>query len=205
MTAVKTIALYARVSTSDKGQDPELQLRELRAHAEMQGWAVFSEYVDHGISGSKDSRPQLNRMMADAQARQFDAVMVWKLDRFSRSLRMLITSLETLAASQVAFVSLRDNLDLTTASGRLMFAMIGAFAEFEREITRERVRAGLRNAKAKGKTLGKPRRDDIDIEKIKTLRAGGMSWRAIAQKIGVPVSTCRERCADNLADLALCG
>jgi DNA invertase Pin-like site-specific DNA recombinase len=200
--AITSVALYARVSTLDKGQDPEMQLRELRAHAQAQGWEVFSEYVDHGISGSKDSRPQLNRMMADAAAGKFDAVLVWKLDRFSRSLRMLITSLESLAASGVSFVSLRDNLDLTTATGRLMFQMIGAFAEFEREITRERVRAGLRNARAKGKQLGRKARTDIDVNEIARLRGEGLDWRQIAERTGVPRSTCFRVCPKNLAKSA---
>lgn len=200
--AITSVALYARVSTLDKGQDPEMQLRELRAHAHMQGWTVFSEYVDRGISGSKDSRPQLNRMMADAQAQQFDAVLCWKLDRFSRSLKHLINSLETLAVSAVSFVSLRDNLDLTTAAGRLMFQMIGAFAEFEREITRERVRAGLQNARAKGKVLGRKARTDIDVSEIARLRGEGLDWREIADRTGVPRSTCYRVCPKNLAKSA---
>lgn len=202
---IKLVALYARVSTSDKGQDPEMQLRELRAHAQTQGWTIAEEYIDHGFSGAKDSRPALNRLMVDAQAQKFDALLVWKLDRFSRSLKHLITSLETLAACKVAFVSLRDNLDLTTAAGRLMFQMIGAFAEFEREITRERVRAGLRNARAKGATLGKPRRTDIDIEKVTSLRAQRVSWREISKRLRIPVSTLIDRCTENLDDLAMCG
>lgn len=199
---ISTVALYARVSTLDKKQDPEMQLRELRAYVQAQGWEIVDEYTDHGISGSKDSRPQLNRLMEDAQAHKFDAVLVWKLDRFSRSLRHLIVSLEALAASQVAFVSLRDNLDLTTAAGRLMFQMIGAFAEFEREITRERVRAGLRHAKAKGKQLGRKARTDIDLGWIKRLRDAGMTWREIELETGVPRSTCVRVCPKNLAQTA---
>jgi DNA invertase Pin-like site-specific DNA recombinase len=202
--AITSVALYARVSTLDKGQDPQMQLRELRAHAQAQGWTVYSEYVDKGISGSKDSRPALNRMMADAQARQFDAVLCWKLDRFSRSLKHLINSLETLAVSAVSFVSLRDNLDLTTAAGRLMFQMIGAFAEFEREITRERVRAGLQNARAKGKQLGRRARTDIDVSALLALRSAGLSWRKIAAQTGIPMSTVKDRCAVNPQKLGVC-
>jgi DNA invertase Pin-like site-specific DNA recombinase len=202
--AIISVALYARVSTFDKGQNPEMQLRELRAHAQAQGWTIFSEYVDHGISGSKDSRPALNRMMADAQAKQFDAVLVWKLDRFSRSLKHLINSLETLAVSAVSFVSLRDNLDLSTAAGRLMFQMIGAFAEFEREITRERVRAGLQHARSKGKTLGRKARTDIDVSALVALRDAGMSWRKIAAQTGIPMATVRDRCAVDPKKMAVC-
>jgi DNA invertase Pin-like site-specific DNA recombinase len=194
---LQSIALYARVSTLDKGQDPEMQLRELRAYAAAQGLTVFSEYVDHGVSGSKDSRPALNRLMADSTSkpRKFDAVLVWKLDRFSRSLRHLINSLEALRAADVAFVSLRDNLDLSTAAGMLMFQMIGAFAEFERAITRERVRAGLRNAKAKGKTLGRKQRAGVDVDWILSLRSQGKSWRQIQKETGIPQATCRDRLA----------
>jgi len=202
--AITSVALYARVSTLDKGQDPQMQLRELRAHATAQGWLIHDEYIDKGISGSKDSRPQLNRMMSDAAAKKFDAVLVWKLDRFSRSLKHLINSLETLAVSAVSFVSLRDNLDLTTAAGRLMFQMIGAFAEFEREITRERVRAGLQHARAKGKLLGRKARTDIDVSALLALRDAGMSWRKIAAQTGIPQATCRDRCAANPQKVPLC-
>jgi DNA invertase Pin-like site-specific DNA recombinase len=123
-----------------------MQLRELREFCSRRGWQVAQEYVDH-MSGSKDSRPALNQLMADAGRRKIDAVLVWKLDRFARSLKMLVTSLSELEALGVAFVSLRDNLDLTTPSGRLMFQVIGAMAEFERALIQERVKAGLRNAR----------------------------------------------------------
>lgn len=122
-------ALYARVSTLN-GQDPEMQLRELREYATRREWEIADEYTDHGFSGSRDSRPALNRLMADACHRRFDAVLVWKVDRFGRSLRHLVNALAELGALGVAFVSLRDNLDLSTPSGRLMFAVIGAMADY---------------------------------------------------------------------------
>lgn len=122
-------ALYARVSTTN-GQDPEMQLRELREYAARRGWEIVDEYTDHGVSGSRESRPELNRLMADAHQRKFDAVLVWKVDRFGRSLRHLVNALAELGALGVAFVSLRDNLDLSTPSGRLMFAVIGAMADY---------------------------------------------------------------------------
>src|SRR5215472_7957457 len=142
-------AIYARVSTLNHGQDIELQARELRHYAQSRGWSIVGEYLDRGISGAKDSRPELNRLMADAKRRKCDVVLVWKLDRFGRSLRHLVNALAELEAVGVAFVSLTDNLDLTTPAGRLMFQVIAAMSEFERELIRERVRAGLRNAKAK--------------------------------------------------------
>src|SRR5437868_7673501 len=128
-TTSMRVALYGRVSTTDKGQDPEMQLRELREYCERRGWKIAQEYVDAGVSGCKDSRPALNRLMADAHGRKFDAVLVCKIDRWGRSLKHLVTSLADLDAYGVAFVSLRDNLDLGTPSGRLMFQIIGAMAE----------------------------------------------------------------------------
>jgi DNA invertase Pin-like site-specific DNA recombinase len=181
------VALYSRVSTNH-GQDPELQLRELREYAASRGWKIMQEYVDQGVSGSKDSRPALNRLMSDAHQRKIDAVLVWKLDRFGRSLRHLVNALAELEALGVAFISFRDNLDLSTPSGRLMFQIIGAMAEFERSLIQERVKAGLRNAKAKGQRLGRPRAD-VDKAEVEALRSSGASWRAVAEKLGVGVGT----------------
>jgi len=186
-------ALYARVSTLN-GQDPEMQLRELREYAARRGWQVTDEYTDHGVSGSRDSRPELNRLMADACQRRFDAILVWKVDRFGRSLRHLVNSLAELGALGVAFVSLRDNLDLSTPSGRLMFAVIGAMAEFERALIQERVRAGLGNARAKGKQLGRPQRI-VHRESILQMKAEGLSIRQIAERIGIGYGTVRARLA----------
>jgi DNA invertase Pin-like site-specific DNA recombinase len=181
------VALYARVSTSNGQQDPEMQLRELREYAKHRELIIIGEYIDK-MTGSKDSRPSLNRLMTDACRRKFDAVLVWKLDRFGRSLRHLVNALAELEALGIAFVSLRDNLDLSTPSGRLMFQIIGAMAEFERSLIQERVKAGLRNAQAKGKKLGRPRAD-VDPSRVEALRASGASWRAIAEKLGVGLGT----------------
>jgi DNA invertase Pin-like site-specific DNA recombinase len=182
------IAVYARVSTAGGHQDPEMQLRELREYAERRGWEIVETYTDTGVSGSKESRPALNRLMADACRRCFDAVLVWKLDRFGRSLRHLVNSLAELEALGVAFVSLRDNLDLSTPSGRLMFQIIGAMAEFERALIQERVKAGLRNARAKGRRLGRPRAD-VNETQVADLRNSGASWRTVAKVLGVGVGT----------------
>lgn len=185
------VALYSRVSTMH-GQDPELQLRELRDYAASRGLQIVQEYTDLGVSGSKNSRPALNQLMSDAARRKFDSVLVWKLDRFGRSLRHLVNALAEFEALGVAFISLRDNLDLTTPSGRLMFQVIGAMAEFERSLIQERVRAGLRNARAKGKRLGRPR-VAVDEKRIQVLRSSGVPWRAIAKEMGVGVGTVRRR------------
>ena len=181
------VALYARVSTSNGQQDPEMQLRELREFCERRGWSVVREYVDR-ISGSKDSRPALNQLMSDAGQRKIDTILVWKLDRFARSLKMLVTSLSELEALGVAFVSLRDNLDLSTPSGRLMFHVIAAMAEFERALIQERVKAGVANARAKGKRIGRPG-NKLNPTAVFALRSSGASIRAIAVQLESSVGT----------------
>src|ERR1700680_4558348 len=182
------VAIYARVSTTNHGQDAGLQTREQHQFAEARGWQVFDDYIDQGVSGSKDSRPELNRLMADAHKRRFDVVLVWKLDRFGRSLRHLVNALAEFESLGIAFVSLSDNLDLSTASGRLMFNIIGAMAEFERELIRERVKAGMKNARAKGACIGRPRAN-VDAAQIARLRDSGASLRKIASQLGVSLGT----------------
>jgi DNA invertase Pin-like site-specific DNA recombinase len=176
-------AVYARVSTSNHGQDPNLQLREIAEYCARRGWTVTSEYVDVGISGSKEKRPELDRLMADAHRRKFDCVIVWKFDRFARSVSHLLRALETFNALGIAFVSLSESLDTSTPSGKMVFTVLGAVAELERSLICERVRAGLRNARAKGKRLGRPPAD-VDADKVVRLRALGRSWRKIARACG---------------------
>ena len=184
------VALYARVSTLNS-QHPEMQLSELREYAARRGWQVIGEYVDEGVSGAKESRPALNRLMADAHRRKFDAVVCWKIDRFGRSLKHLVNALADLDAYGVAFVSLKDNLDLSTPSGRLMFQVIGAMSEFERALIQERVRSGLRIARARGTRLGRPR-TVVDAAQVARLRASGASWREVSAQMGIGVGTaCR--------------
>jgi DNA invertase Pin-like site-specific DNA recombinase len=169
-----------------------MQLREMREYAVRRGLEIINDYTDHGIFGSRESRPRLNRLMADAQQRRFDAVLVWKVDRFGRSLRHPVNVLAELGALGVAFISLRDNLDLSTPSGRLMFAVIGAIAEFERSLIQERVRAGLLNARAKGQQLGRPHRI-VDRDTILRMKAEGASLRQIAKQLGIGYGTVRAR------------
>jgi DNA invertase Pin-like site-specific DNA recombinase len=187
---VTRVALYARVSTTI--QNVQSQLDELRDYCARRGLQITGEYSDHGVSGSKDSRPALNRLMTDAAQRKFDAVIVVKIDRWGRSLKHLVVSLAELASLGVSFISLRDNLDLSTPSGRLMLQIIGAMAEFERELIRERVIAGQQRAMARGKKFGRPRRI-VSTDKIKALRAAGSSWRTISQLLGVGVATAIRR------------
>jgi DNA invertase Pin-like site-specific DNA recombinase len=181
-------AIYARVSTVGQGQSPEMQIRELREYCERRGWQISGEYVDAGISGAKDSRPELNKLLADAHRRRFDVVVVWKFDRFARSVSHLLRALETFNALGVAFVSLSEQIDTSTPTGKMVFTVLGAVAELERSLIAERVRAGLRNARAKGKRLGRPR-VAVDAAQIACLRTSGQSWRAIAKELGVSVGT----------------
>jgi len=143
---IERVALYARVSTL-AAQSPEMQLVELREYAVRRGWSIVGEYVDHGVSGTKESRPALNKLMADAKQRNFDVVAVWKIDRFGRSLRHLVNSLAELENFGVSFVSLRDSIDLKSPSGVLTFQLVAAMSQFERSLIQERVRAGIRNAR----------------------------------------------------------
>jgi DNA invertase Pin-like site-specific DNA recombinase len=177
------VGVYARVSTSDKGQDPQMQLRELREHCQRRGWEIAGEYVDVGVSGSKDSRPELNKLVADAHRRKLDGVLVWKLDRFGRSLKHLVNSLAEFESLGVAFISLKESLDLTTPAGRLMFGIISAMAEFERDLIRERVRAGISNRRAKGFRVGR-KPISIDPAKLRALRSEGQTIREIALALG---------------------
>lgn len=192
------VALYARVSTSDKGQDPQMQLRELREYCERRDWTITSEYVDIGVSGSKDSRPELNKLMADAKQRRFDAVLVWKLDRLGRSLKHLVSALSEFEALGVSFVSLRDSFDLTTPAGRLMFNMVASFAEFERDLIRERVRAGIAHRRAKGFHVGR-KPVAIDSARLQTLRSEGRTIREIAQALDCSRSLVHKTLAEQVA------
>lgn len=179
---MEKVALYARVSTGDKGQDAELQLRDLRSYVQARGWMIFKEYVDNGVSGSKDRRPMLDAMMDDARKRKIDLILCWRLDRLGRSLKHLILTLDELQAVGAGFVSYKENIDLTTSTGRLMFQLLGAFAEFERNLIQERVRAGIQNARSKGKRLGRPVKE-LDRGKLFEMRDKGLTMRAIAQSL----------------------
>ncbi len=183
-------ALYARVSTANNGQNPEVQLRELREYCQRRGWELAGEYTDVGISGTKEKRPELDRLLAEAHRRRFDAVIVWKFDRFARSVSHLLRALETFQALGIEFVSLTEGVDTSTPAGKMVFTVLGAVAELERSLIVERVKAGLRNARAKGKRLGRPRAI-LNARKIGDLRAAGRSWRKIARVMECSARTCR--------------
>jgi DNA invertase Pin-like site-specific DNA recombinase len=176
-------AVYARVSTNN-GQSPEMQLRDFAEYCDRRGWALAGEYVDIGISGTKEKRPELDRLMADAHRRKFDAVVVWSFDRMARSVSHLLRVLETFNSLGIAFVSLREQIDTSTPAGKMIFTVLGAVAELERSLIAERVRAGLRNARAKGKKLGRPI-VAVDTSKVAALRANGLGWRGVAITLGI--------------------
>ncbi len=184
------VAIYARVSTLNHGQDVGLQTRELKQFAEARGWTIAAEYIDAGVSGTKDSRPELNRLMADAHRRRFDVVCVWRFDRFARSVSHLLRALEAFKALGIEFVSFSEQMDTSTPAGKMVFTVLGAVAELERSLIVERVRAGLRNAKAKGKNLGRPR-VAVDAARIAALRTEGLSWAKIGEQLGLGEGTVR--------------
>lgn len=182
-------AIYARVSTNN-GQDPSMQTRELREYCQRRAWEIEGEYADAGVSGAKDSRPELNKLVSDAHRRRFDAVIVWKFDRFARSVSHLLRALETFQALGIEFVSLTEGVDTSTPAGKMVFTVLGAVAELERSLIRERVKAGLRNAKAKGKHVGRPKLS-LDGSQIARLRSQGLSWLTIGKRLGVGEATVR--------------
>ena len=196
------IAVYARVSTLNKGQDVDMQRVDLRGFCESKTWIIVREYVDKGVSGSKSSRPQLDKLMADAAVGKFDAVLVWKLDRFGRSVRHLVNALAELESHDVAFISFKDNLDLSTAQGRLMFQIIAAMAEFERELIRERVKSGMKNARAKGKQIGRPSLG-INRDQIVALRAAGQSWNQVSNALMCSPATAKRAYGSVVENTAL--
>src|SRR5690348_13968731 len=178
--------MYARVSTHN-GQNPEMQINEIRAYCERRQWAVAGEYVDTGISGSKEHRPALDRPLSDCRKRKIDAVVVYRYDRFARSVGQLVNALEEFRSLGIDFVSLHEGVDTSTPNGRLVFGIFASIAEFERELIRDRVRSGLAAAKARGRQLGRPR---VAVElRIAELRAEGRGWKAIAAELGVGVGT----------------
>jgi len=167
-----------------------MQSGELEQFTTARGWTLADSYIDRGISGSKDRRPELDRLTRDAHARKFDVVVVWKFDRFARSVSHLLRALETFNALGIAFVSLTEQLDTSTPTGKMVFTVLGAVAELERSLIVERVKAGLRNARAKGKRLGRPQKI-MDASTIAKLRASGRSWRKIARQLGCSARTAR--------------
>ncbi len=184
------VAIYARVSTKD--QSCAIQVRDLKTYCEARKFTIFREYIDVGESGAKNSRPELNNLMADARKRKFDSVVVWRFDRFARSTKHLLLALEEFRSLGIEFISYRENVDTTSPLGQALFTIVSAVAQLERDLIRERVNAGIRHARASGKQLGRPRRI-VDRDEIVRLKAEGASLREIAKKLGIGYGTVRQR------------
>lgn len=177
------VATYSRVSTSNHGQNPDVQVHELRRYCEARGWTIDHEIVDHGFSGGTDSRPGLKQLLTLVRERKIDVVVVVKMDRLFRSLKHLVSTLEEWQALNVQFVATKDNIDYTTPAGRLLAQILGSLAEFEKSLLVERTMMGLEHARRSGKTLGRPKtRNDA---KIIELRSRGLSYTAIQKELGV--------------------
>ena len=185
----KKIGLYARVSTNNGRQDVEVQLQPLREYCKQRGFTIFKEYVDH-MSGAKDDRPSMKEMMDDARKRKVDAVLVWKFDRFARSTKFLVLALEEFRQLGVDFISYSENIDTSTPMGKVVFTIISCLAEFELSLVQERVLAGLKKAKADGKTLGRPRLA-FDLDRAVQLKRDGSSWSQLATEMKVSSATLR--------------
>lgn len=181
------VANYSRVSTHE--QTTGAQLDELRSFCGRRGWEITAEYTDEGVSGSRESRPGLDRLLADARRRRFDCVLVYRYDRFARSLRQLVNALAEFDSLGIHFVSLHEGVDTSTPNGRLVFGIFASIAEFERSLIAERVRSGMASAKRRGVRLGR-KPVAVDAAAIQRLRAAGISFAKIARQIGVSVGTC---------------
>jgi DNA invertase Pin-like site-specific DNA recombinase len=188
-TNMKRVAIYGRVST--KTQDTENQLRELRKVARQHGWKVTHKYIDHGISGSKgrDQRPQFDEMLKAVVRKEFDVIMAWSVDRLGRSLQHLLGFLDEIHAKGVHLYLHQQGVDTTTPAGKALFQMTGVFAEFERAMIQERVRAGLERAKAQGKVLGRPKVSKTVERKILKARKQGKGMLRIAREVGCGTGT----------------
>jgi DNA invertase Pin-like site-specific DNA recombinase len=191
------IAIYARVSTRD--QSCELQIRDLRAYCQARGFELVREYVDVGQSGAKDSRPELNLLMDSARKRQFDAIVVWRFDRFARSTKHLLLALDEFRSLGIQFISYQENIDTSSALGQAMFTIVSAVAQLERDIIRERVNAGICNARANGTHFGRPT-VKVNCEQVLQLRAQGRTLQQIAIDLGIGYGTVRARLQNALAE-----
>jgi DNA invertase Pin-like site-specific DNA recombinase len=184
-------ALYARVSTTGHGQDVGLQLDELRQVAAQRGWTA-TDYVDEGVSGSKDRRPALDRMMADARAGKLDVVAVWRFDRFARNTAHLLAAMDEFRVLGVSFVSLREQIDTSTPMGKAMFTIVSAISELERDLIRERVVAGVQRAKATGKHCGRPK-VAMDLRPALAMLREGRGLKEVSAILKVSRATLRRR------------
>ena len=192
----KRAALYLRVSSN--GQDTGPQESALREYVGRRNWLVHGIYRDVAVSGARSSRPALDQLLRDCRRRKFDVVLVWKFDRFARSLQTLISGLEVCRAFGIDFVSVTESLDTSLPAGEMLFQLIGAVAQFERSLITERVKAGLEHARKNGQILGRPPLRKLtrkEIAQLRADRAQRVPFRALAQKFGVSVWTAHQLCS----------
>ena len=178
----KRVAIYVRVSTKDQSVD--MQLNDLERYSRERGLNVFKVYEDSGVSGTKETRPALNELMDHAKKKRFDMVLVWRFDRFARSTKHLVTALHEFRHIGIDFISFQENIDTSSPLGEAIFTIISAMSTLERDIIAERVKGGLRKAKAKGKRLGRPN-DEIDVDKVIKFKEQGKSIREIAKHLNL--------------------
>ncbi len=186
MTKDKKVAIYARVSTRD--QSTEMQLNDLQRYTKERGVKVFKVYKDNGVSGTKESRPALSELMNDAKKRKFDIVLVWRFDRFARSTKHLVNALYEFRNLSIDFISYQENIDTSSPLGEAIFTIISAMAKLERDIIAERVKGGLRRARANGKRLGRPKHT-VDTKKVVEHRKQNKSIRQIASEMNLSRGT----------------
>ena len=182
MKADKRVAIYARVSTKDQSVD--MQLNDIEGYSKERGLNIFNIYKDSGVSGTKETRPALGELMNDAKKRKFDMVLVWRFDRFARSTKHLVTALHEFRHLGIDFISFQENIDTSSPLGEAIFTIISAMSKLERDIIAERVKGGLRKAKANGKKLGRPK-NIVDTEKVIEYRKQNKSIRQIASELGL--------------------
>ena len=203
---MKRVALYSRVSTTDQTCDN--QLNDLREYCRARGWTDVREFIDTGISGTKERRPALDKMMSEVKARRIDVVVVAAFDRFGRSVRHLVEALDLFHHLGVEFISLREQVDTGSALGQAIFTIIAAIAQLERSLIVERVKAGLRRARAEGKRLGRPRLR-VDVRHLERIVEQGLPVREGAKQLGISPSSflrlARQHCGSGNGSAAAMG
>jgi DNA invertase Pin-like site-specific DNA recombinase len=185
---VKRVALYARVSTLDKGQDPETQLIQLRQYAQNRNFKVIGEFIDYA-SGTTQDRIQYKLMMEAAKKRKIDVVLVWRYDRFARSTQALVNALKEFQSSGIDFISFQENIDTTSPTGELVFHVMASLAQFESSLISQRVKAGMARAKAQGKQISRPQLPIEQQRRIFKMRKQGFSINKISKQLGIAYGT----------------
>ena len=188
INTTKRVALYARVSTLDKGQDPETQLVQLRGYAQARNFEVITEFIDYA-SGTSEDRTQYKLMMAAAKKRKIDVVLVWRYDRFARSTQALVNALKEFQSLGIDFISYQENIDTTTPTGELIFHVMASLAQFESSLISQRVKAGMARAKAQGKLISRPKISIQKQQELFELQKMGLSMSKISKKAKVAYGT----------------